>query len=67
MTAGASRAPQEVLRDYLTQNGLKASHQRDVIADVFFSGADHMTIDELLQRAREVDTKVSIKTKVNRG
>lgn len=48
-----------VLRDYLVQNGLKSSRQRDLIADVFFRAGGHMRVDELLQRVRGSDPRVS--------
>jgi Fur family transcriptional regulator, ferric uptake regulator len=43
----------------MEKHGLKASRQRDVIADVFFSAGGHLTVDDLLRRARKLDPKVS--------
>ena len=51
--------PHQVLRDYLLRHGLKASRQRDVIADVFFRAPGHLRVDELLQEVRKIDPKVS--------
>lgn len=47
------------LRAYLDQHGLRASRQRDVIVEAFFGAGTHITVDDLLQRARAVDPKVS--------
>lgn len=49
----------ERLRDYLGRKGLKFSRQRDAIADVFFNAGGHLSVEELLDRVREVDGKVS--------
>ncbi len=47
------------LRAYLTRHGLKPSRQRDIIAEVFFAAEGHLSIDQLLQKARAVEPKVS--------
>ena len=47
------------LKVYLSKHGLKASRQRDIIADVFFAAGGHVRIDELLGRVRRIDSKVS--------
>ena len=54
-----SSEPQIILKEYIARHGLKQSRQRDVIAEVFFKAGGHLKIEELLQRARLVDTKVS--------
>jgi Fur family ferric uptake transcriptional regulator len=54
-----SRGHAEVLKIYMAKHGLKASRQRDVIADVFFSAGGHLSIEDLLVRARKIDGKVS--------
>lgn len=51
--------PHKVLRSYLLKHGLKASRQRDIIADVFFGAPGHLKVDELLNEVRKVDPKVS--------
>ena len=51
--------PQEKLREYMARHGLKASRQRDIIAEVFFATRGHLTVEELLQRVRKVDPRVS--------
>jgi Fur family ferric uptake transcriptional regulator len=47
------------LREYLLVHGLKASRQREIIADVFFAAHGHLRVEELLERARAIDGKVS--------
>tara|TARA_B100001123_G_C14441741_1_gene682861 strand:+ start:39 stop:491 length:453 start_codon:yes stop_codon:yes gene_type:complete len=47
------------LRDYVANNGLKSSRQREIIAEVFFDSHDHVAIESLLGRAREKDAKIS--------
>lgn len=49
----------EQLRLYLLKHGLKASRQREVIVDVFLKSSGHLRAEELLDKARRVDPKVS--------
>jgi len=51
--------PREVLRRYIAEHGLKASRQRDVVADVFFGAGGHIRVEELLAKVRAVDPRVS--------
>ena len=51
--------PHQVLKDYMLRHGLKASRQREIIADVFFRTGGHLRVDELLQQVRKIDPKVS--------
>lgn len=51
--------PREVLRRYIAQHGLKASRQREIVADVFFRAGGHVRVDELLERVRQVDPRIS--------
>jgi Fur family transcriptional regulator, ferric uptake regulator len=51
--------PQDVLKDYIVKHGLKASRQREVIVEVFFKADDHISVEELLVKARKADPKVS--------
>ncbi len=50
--------PNEVLRSYINEHGLKSSRQREVIAEVFFEAGGHLKVDELLERVRAVDPKI---------
>lgn len=51
--------PWTVLRDYMSDNGLKASRQRDTIAEVFFAVPGHTTVDELLVEVKKRDSNIS--------
>ena len=55
----------EKLKVYLKQKGLKYTHQRQVVTEVFFdraSGHLHPTIDELFVKVREVDSRIGYAT-----
>lgn len=53
----------EKLYKYLATKGLKKTHQRDIIADIFFSSPHkHYKIEELLERARKEDEAISYAT-----
>jgi len=52
------RDPRDVLRDFITRNGLKNSRQRELIAETFFASDGHLSVDELLERVRVGDPKV---------
>lgn len=60
-----SKTPQhiEILRQYIAQKGLKKTHQRDIIAKIFFSHpARHYRIEELLEKSRREDSSISYAT-----
>lgn len=40
----------------------KSSHRRDVIVEIFTSGEDHLTVDELYEKAKKADPKVGYTT-----
>lgn len=52
----------ESLRDYVAQNGLKFTKQRELIAEVFFGAEGHLTAEDLLEQVREHDSQVSLAT-----
>lgn len=52
------REPIDILRDYIADNGLKSSRQRELIAEVFFNAGGHLRVEELLERVREQDGKI---------
>lgn len=56
------RAPLDVLRTYVADNGLKFTRQRELIAEVFFGAGGHLTVEDLLERVREQDPHVSLAT-----
>ena len=47
------------LRAYISKEGLKYSRQRETIAEVFFAIDGHISVDDLLQKVRESDDRVS--------
>ncbi|HYD40574.1 MAG TPA: transcriptional repressor [Anaeromyxobacter sp.] len=50
------------LGDYLARRGLKHSRQRERIAEIFMGLRGHVSVDELLARARREDRRVSLAT-----
>lgn len=62
MANGEERDPAQVLRDYVSKNGLKLTRQRELIAHVFFSSSDHLSAENLLERVREEDSNISLAT-----
>jgi len=47
------------LRDYLVTHGLKSTRQRDLITQVFFEASGHLSVEQLLERVRAHDGRVS--------
>ncbi|MBM4357414.1 MAG: transcriptional repressor [Deltaproteobacteria bacterium] len=47
---------------YIEQQGLRQTGQRRTIADAFFGGPSHITIEELLSRARKGDPRIGYAT-----
>ncbi len=50
--------PRDVMRAYITKNGMKTSRQRELIAETFFGVDGHLSIDELLERVRVEDPRI---------
>lgn len=50
------------LQTYMAKRGLRSTEQRRLIIDTFFDAAEHVTIDQLLHRVREVDPGVGYAT-----
>jgi Fur family transcriptional regulator, ferric uptake regulator len=50
------------LAAYIDEKGLKHSRQRDLIAQAFFEVEGHVTVEELVVRARGADPRVSVAT-----
>jgi Fur family ferric uptake transcriptional regulator len=62
---GAARAPREgsaVLAEYIARRGLKHSRQRELVVDAFFAMRGHVSVEELVVRARRRDPRVSVAT-----
>jgi len=49
-------------KDYLSQNGLNTTQQRELIVDSFLRSRDHISIDDLLLRVRKRNKKVGYAT-----
>lgn len=49
----------QALRTFIAKEGLKNSRQRETIAEVFFETSEHIRVEDILNRVREVDPKVS--------
>ena len=52
----------EVLQRYMAQHGLKSTRQRSLIIDTFFSVGGHLSVEELWNKVRQQDAKVSVAT-----
>jgi Fur family transcriptional regulator, ferric uptake regulator len=52
----------DVLERYMAQHGLKSTRQRSLIIDTFFEVGGHLSVEELWNKVRQQDTKVSVAT-----
>jgi Fur family ferric uptake transcriptional regulator len=50
------------LRAWIAERGLKHSRQRDLVAEAFFATPGHVSAEELVERVRAVDRRVSVAT-----
>jgi Fur family transcriptional regulator, ferric uptake regulator len=50
------------LDDYMIEKGLRTTEQRRLIVATFFDTKEHLTIDELLERVRALDSRVGYAT-----
>src|SRR2546427_8399889 len=57
-----SAAARERLASWIASRGLKATRQREVIVDAFFAQAGHLSVDELLHKAKERDPTIGAAT-----
>jgi Fur family ferric uptake transcriptional regulator len=61
-TPKKSAAARERLASWIASRGLKATRQREVIVDAFFAQAGHLSVDELLHKAKERDPTIGAAT-----
>jgi Fur family transcriptional regulator, ferric uptake regulator len=69
-TLGASERPKgpnldrlrQNLDDYMVEKGLRTTEQRRLIVQAFFDTTEHLTIEELLDRVRALDSRVGYAT-----
>ena len=57
-----TRDLKERWREYLLENGMNTTQQRELIVDLFLRCHDHVSIDELLSRVRKRNKKVGYAT-----
>jgi len=50
------------LREYLRRRGLKVTHQREEIAEIFLDSPHHLSAEELYQQIRESHPQVGLST-----
>jgi Fur family ferric uptake transcriptional regulator len=55
-------AARERLATWIASRGLKATHQREVIVDAFFAQTGHLSVEELLHKAKERDPTIGAAT-----
>ncbi|HEY2028729.1 MAG TPA: transcriptional repressor [Myxococcales bacterium] len=58
----AVAAAQERLASWIASRGLKATRQRDLIVETFFSTSGHLSVDELLDKAKQRDPTLGAAT-----
>ncbi|HZR10976.1 MAG TPA: transcriptional repressor [Myxococcales bacterium] len=58
-TAAAAR---ERLSSWIAARGLKATRQRDLIVDAFFSQVGHLSVEELVEKAKQRDPSIGAAT-----
>jgi Fur family ferric uptake transcriptional regulator len=58
----AVSAAHERLATWIASRGLKATRQRDLIVETFFSTSGHLSVDELLEKAKQRDTTLGAAT-----
>lgn len=52
----------DVLNKYMAQHGLKSTRQRSLIIDTFFGIGGHLSVEEVWNKVRTHDPKVSVAT-----
>lgn len=55
-------AARQKLASWIAERGLKATRQRDVIVDAFFSEPGHLSVEELVEKARKRDSSIGAAT-----
>jgi Fur family ferric uptake transcriptional regulator len=59
---GGPSSASAALAEQIERRGLKHSRQRERIAEAFFGVEGHVTIEDLVQRARKEDPRISVAT-----
>lgn len=50
------------LKSYMDKQGLRSTEQRRVIIDTLFDISEHVTIDQLLEKVRAIDSRIGYAT-----
>jgi len=58
----ATAAARETLSRWIAERGLKATRQREIIVDTFFSATGHLSVDELLAKVQSRDDRIGAAT-----
>jgi Fur family transcriptional regulator, ferric uptake regulator len=53
---------EQVLSRYMAQHGLKSTRQRSLIIDTFFAAGGHLSVEDLWNKVRALDARVSVAT-----
>lgn len=62
MTQDLFKEKWAIYEQHISQKGLKSTRQRDVIVEEFFREHEHLTVEELWQRVRKIDSKIGYAT-----
>ena len=60
--ASATAAARETLSRWIAEKGLKATRQREIIVDTFFSSSGHLSVEELLAKVQSRDERIGAAT-----
>lgn len=52
----------KTLKQTLTEKGIRCTRKREVILEAFYKAGGHLTIEELLERVKRVDSKIGYVT-----
>lgn len=61
-TGREARSAFAALGEYIAENGLKHSRQRDRIVETFLAMGGHVSVEELVARVRRIDPRISVAT-----
>lgn len=57
-----AREKDGILSRYMSERGLKHTRQRSLIIDTFFSATGHLSVEDVVAKVRQQDSKVSLAT-----
>ena len=58
----SATAARETLSRWIAEKGLKATRQREIIVDTFFSSSGHLSVDELLAKVQSREERIGAAT-----